>query len=117
MKISKIILYDEPTVSEIKINNLVEFLKNILPVEIEIRENISLGEYIIMPNHMHGIISIDYQIKGSNNNLGEFKSPSNTIGAIIRGYKGATTKRINNIRREEGEKKNSTGESQFALTD
>jgi REP element-mobilizing transposase RayT len=27
----------------------------------------------------------------------EFKSPSNTIGAIIRGYKGATTKKIKKL--------------------
>ena len=38
----------------------------------------------------------------------EFKSPSQTIGAIIRGFKGATTKRINTIIRE-GKRGNSAG--------
>jgi REP element-mobilizing transposase RayT len=92
----------------------------------EIRKNITLEEFIVMPNHFHAIISIDYQIKNStgvsqyapNTNKSqyaqnmdksqyapEFKSPSNTIGAIIRGYKGATTKRIKEIIR---------GELQFA---
>ena len=86
----------------------------------EIRKNISLGEYIIMPNHFHAIIQINYQIgsgisQSENKNLnniqnpstgvsryapGEFKSPSNNIGAIIRGFKGATTKRIKEIIRE-----------------
>ena len=70
-----------------------------------IRKNISLGEFIIMPNHMHGIISIDCKIENDNKeNLGKFKSPSQSIGAIIRGYKGATTKRINLLIREEGNK-------------
>ena len=94
---------------------------------IEIRPNISLGEYIIMPDHMHGIISIDAAAKKvtenhthtlvkancirpndeKNEHHPEKKDecnslrqptligPSNTIGAIIRGYKGSVTKSIN----------------------
>lgn len=80
----------------------------------EIRKNTSLGEFIIMPNHMHGIISIDYQINETKKeDIGKFQSPSQTIGAIIRGYKGATTKRINNLIREI-KASPSTGELQFA---
>jgi REP element-mobilizing transposase RayT len=30
-----------------------------------IRENVTIDEFIIMPDHMHGIISIDYQVKSS----------------------------------------------------
>ena len=83
----------------------------------EIRKNISLGHFIIMPNHMHGIISIDFSIKPkANENKGKFHSPSQTIGAIIRGYKGATTKRINNLIRQIKEDSRSTGELQFAPT-
>ena len=80
-----------------------EWLKSI-----EIRGNISLGEYVIMPNHIHGIIQINFS-KGENNHTGEFKSPSQTIGAIIRGFKGAATKRI-----KIAIIKNSSGELQFA---
>ncbi len=80
----------------------------------KIRSNISLGEFIIMPNHLHGIIKIDYQTPQQCNSIGEFRSPSNTIGAIIRGFKGATTKRINQIRRDEFEERSSTGELLFA---
>ena len=40
MKISKIILYDEPTVPEIKLENLQKFLEKTFPVETEVRENI-----------------------------------------------------------------------------
>jgi len=79
----------------------------------EIRKNISLGDYMIMPNHFHAIISINYQIKeASKQDIGKFQSPSQTIGAIIRGFKGATTKRINNLIREN--RKSSTGELLFA---
>ncbi len=63
----------------------------------EIRINVITDEFIIMPNHLHGIIMI-------NNGRGvlqyaptesPFRSPSQTIGAIIRGFKSATTKQIN----------------------
>jgi len=61
----------------------------------EIRNNISMGEYIIMPDHFHGIIQIIQKNEKENTaKPGEFKSPSHSIGAIIRGFKGATTKRI-----------------------
>jgi REP element-mobilizing transposase RayT len=98
----------------------------------EIRNNVELGEFIVMPDHFHGIIKIlrrgelhspsfnsnELNISSSNSNelnislnnsselhseelLGEFnsprRSPSQTIGAIIRGYKSSVTKQLNNL--------------------
>jgi hypothetical protein len=40
LKISKIILYDEPTVPEIQLNDLVKFLQEIFPIKVETRKNI-----------------------------------------------------------------------------
>ena len=40
MKISKIILYNEPTVPEIQLERLEKFLRETFPVQIEVRENI-----------------------------------------------------------------------------
>ena len=39
MKFKKIILYDEPSVSEINVPNLVKFLKQNLPVEVIVKDN------------------------------------------------------------------------------
>ena len=39
MKFKKIILYDEPSISEINISNLVKFLKETLPVEVVVKDN------------------------------------------------------------------------------
>lgn len=100
---------------------------------IQLRPNIELGEFIIMPNHFHAIIQIKYRsewnmqklkidLEGSNlaesnasmknldsemYDLGErktsrgkkteFKSPSQTIGAIVRGYKSAVTRKFNQL--------------------
>ena len=76
--------------------------------EIQIRDNISLHEFIVMPNHFHAIIEIIFQKGNNQENISQFKSPSQTIGSIIRGYKIATTKKIKDLL--------STGELQFAPT-
>ena len=84
--------------------------------------NTQLHEYIVMPNHIHGIIEIT--IVGANNHSPEFnannhscilrannysplqspqpvrspfRSPSKTIGSIIRGYKIGVTKHAKQI--------------------
>jgi REP element-mobilizing transposase RayT len=83
-----------------------------------IRTNCLLHEFIIMPDHMHGIIEILFnnQEEGKSS-IGKFQSPSQTIGSIIRGYKIATIKKIkNNILLARGEKdeKDEKDELQFA---
>lgn len=61
-----------------------------------IRSNFEVHDYVIMPDHFHGIV----QIKSSNNTdknaLNQFKSPSNTIGSFIRGLKVSVIKDIKN---------------------
>lgn len=89
----------------------------------EIRNNIRLHEFVIMPDHFHAIIEITHSKTTENKllELNAFKSPSQTIGAIIRGFKGATTKRIKEILYQEREESIldsslSTGELQFTRT-
>jgi REP element-mobilizing transposase RayT len=61
--------------------------------------NVTLDEFVIMPNHIHGIIIINDN-GGANDNSPpqqiqqnkSFRSPSRTIGSIIRGYKIGVTK-------------------------
>lgn len=76
-----------------------------------IRDNVILQEFVVMPNHIHGIIEIQ-RSKGERNVVGEFKSPSETIGAIVRGFKGAATKRINALKTTRTRK----GVLQYALS-
>jgi REP element-mobilizing transposase RayT len=84
-----------------------------------IRTNCLMHEFIIMPDHMHGIIEILFsnQEEGKSS-IGKFQSPSQTIGSIVRGYKIATIKKIKNyILLASGYKgyKGYKGELQFAL--
>ncbi|MEI7579533.1 MAG: transposase [bacterium] len=74
-----------------------------------IRPNTKNDEFIIMPNHFHGIITIKtcaeaYCNTPLHNTPLQFKSPSQTLGAIIRGFKGATTNDINLVRHTPGKR-------------
>jgi putative transposase len=94
----------------------------------EIRNNVELGEFVVMPNHIHGIIRLlgrgelhsPHNESGGqpphielgvfntpqppqppDNELGVFntpqppqRGPSQSIGAIIRGYKSSVTKQL-----------------------
>ena len=61
-----------------------------------------LHDYIIMPNHVHGIIELTDVVAGATNvraknfsplpRQSQFRSPSKTIGSIVRGFKIGVTK-------------------------
>jgi putative transposase len=78
-----------------------EIVTNILDKEWlntgRIRQNVILDEFVVMPNHLHGIIVITHGVGayGHTPLQNRFKSPSKTVGAIIRGFKSTTTKQIN----------------------
>jgi REP element-mobilizing transposase RayT len=68
-----------------------------------IRQNVILDKFVVMPNHLHGIIVITHGVGaycdvgayGNTPLQNRFKSPSKTIGVIIRGFKSTTTRQIN----------------------
>ncbi len=65
----------------------------------EIRPNVALDEFIIMPNHMHGIVVIVESNVGATGRSPLPKGPTpKSIGAIVAGFKSAVTKRINDLR-------------------
>lgn len=68
----------------------------------KIRTNIKLDEFVVMPNHMHGIIQIVemHNDVGAHRNvppqIEQFaKSTQNSIPTIIKLFKSTTTKQIN----------------------
>ncbi|MBI9052137.1 MAG: hypothetical protein JEZ00_22165 [Anaerolineaceae bacterium] len=71
----------------------------------KIRQNIELGEFVIMPNHLHGIIIIKDQSRtgtvhrAHTHAIEKFGQPiSGSIPTIIRSYKATVTKQINILR-------------------
>lgn len=70
----------------------------------EIRKNVELGVSVVMPNHFHGILAIVDDCRGTARcaptvgNRRFAKMTSASLPAIIRSFKSAATKRINELR-------------------
>ncbi len=73
----------------------------------EIRHETALDEFIVMPNHLHGVVMItesnvwadDRQNVGATGRSTPPTGPApKTIGALVAGFKSVVTKRINQIR-------------------
>jgi len=91
------------------LNEFGKIAKNEWLKTAEIRKNIGILENIIMPNHIHGIISINDidNGRGTVHRAPTYRAPtkerfgkptSNTIPTIVRGYKSTVTKQINMLR-------------------
>jgi REP element-mobilizing transposase RayT len=60
----------------------------------ELRLNVKMHEFVIMPNHIHAIIELKALPEACSAKIAPGR---NSIGAIIRGFKCVTMKRINQI--------------------
>lgn len=66
-----------------------------------------LGEYVVMPNHIHGILVFtndDMQTVGATRRVAPTKITlkSGSLGAVMGQFKSIVTKRINHLRGVEG---------------
>lgn len=86
------------------LSELGEVAKNELMKTVEMRPqmNLTLEEFIVMPDHVHLLITIglnceNFNLKGNVKN--EFKPQSNNLASIIRGFKSAVTQysRVNGL--------------------
>lgn len=73
----------------------------------KIRKEIELDEFIVMPNHLHGILLIknnDNAIVETNGRLSLRQSSMKpkSVSSFIAGFKSITTKRINTLRDARG---------------
>ncbi|MEX0784129.1 MAG: transposase [Dehalococcoidia bacterium] len=70
----------------------------------DIRPGVGLGEFVVMPNHLHGIVTMPGESRGwqqpTLDRLGR-KLVSKNLGALVRGFKAAATGRVNKIRQLE----------------
>lgn len=84
---------------KIKLNVLGKITEREWLKTFQIRENIQLDKYMVMPNHFHGIIVLTDKRKGvlQYAPTNKFRSPSQTIGSIVRGFKSAVTREIKRL--------------------
>ena len=101
-------LFGEIVDQEIRLNDAgkivaAEWLKNA-----EIRDEIELDEWVVMPNHFHGILVIadSGTVVGCRGDrpVAPTGPQPRSIGAVMAGFKSAVTKRINAIRNTPGTK-------------
>jgi len=86
---------------EMRLNKIGKIVKKEWLRTANIRSGIELDVFIIMPNHIHGIIVI--KDESSIPNVGTHSCASlqrkpRSLGSIIAGFKSAATKRINEMR-------------------
>lgn len=68
-----------------------------------IRPQVTLDEFVVMPNHFHAIIAIEDSRRGVLPYARpRFRSPAESLGSIVRGFKSATTTLINSMRNSPG---------------
>ena len=65
----------------------------------KIRQNVRLDAWVIMPNHLHGIMVIEKSLVETHRDASlrmqnTFGPQRNNLGSIVRGFKSASTKRI-----------------------
>ncbi|MGJ8683825.1 MAG: transposase [Nonlabens sp.] len=90
---------------KMKLNAFGKIAANELAHTLKLRDNVSLGAFMIMPDHVHFVIHIDQQPVQKEYTAEEFErragavagkhiNKPGSLGAIVRGYKGAVTRQV-----------------------
>jgi len=107
-------LFGEIVEGEMVLNEVGEMVEKCWSAIPDHFENIELDKFVVMPNHIHGIIVI-YPDDDNNTVGARHASPlhlyktkihgpkSNSIGAIISSFKSVATKQINLLRKTTGQ--------------
>ena len=68
----------------------------------EIRPDINLDSFQVMPNHLHAIVIFDEEVSSKltvgAHSRAPFSRQPKSLGSLVAGFKSATTKRINQLR-------------------
>ncbi|HXG36286.1 MAG TPA: transposase [Dehalococcoidia bacterium] len=64
----------------------------------QMRKEIELDVFVIMPNHLHGIVIIKNESRVGAHGRAPLHRAPRSLGSLVAGFKSAATKRINGIR-------------------
>jgi len=85
---------------EMELNQLGEIILEEWFKTAQIRPEIELDEFVVMPNHVHGIIWIVGARRRRAPTLEDFRKPvPGSIPTIVRSFKSTVTRRINLLRK------------------
>jgi REP element-mobilizing transposase RayT len=100
-------LFEKVSEDRVHLNKYGEIARKEWLLTEDLRDNVRLDEFVVMPNHVHGIIElIDSRDTARRVPAKEkFGNPTkNSIPTIIRSYKSAVTKAINQLNNQSGDK-------------
>jgi REP element-mobilizing transposase RayT len=94
---------------EMQLNKVGRIVANEWKKTEVIRKEVKLDEWVIMPNHLHGIVFINrtedwYCSRGDRPVALTAGLQPRSIGAMVAGFKSAATKRVNKLRKTPGAK-------------
>jgi putative transposase len=102
-------LFGEVVNGEMQSNEIGTMVADEWTRSARIRQEIVLDEFVIMPNHIHGIVHVGATEVGVIRSVGATgRSPlprgpaPKSIGAFVAGFKSAATRRINELKRTPG---------------
>jgi len=78
------------------LNNLGEVIRDEWVKSFEIRKEVIIDEFVIMPNHFHSIVFIQHQKQLQEKSTAGPKNKS--ISSLVAGFKSIVTTKINQIR-------------------
>lgn len=99
-------LFGEVVDGEMRLSDAGQIVANEWINTLLLRPNVELDGWVVMPNHLHGIVVIVESYRGDVGvlhapmGIPTLRSPSQTIGAIVRGFKSTVTKQINLLRKQ-----------------
>ena len=92
------LLFGEVIDDEVKLNELGRIAAEEWSKSAQVRSEIELDAWVVMPNHVHGIVMIAGRERGDQPVAPTGGLRSRSLGALIGGFKSAATSRINAMR-------------------
>ena len=92
------LLFGEVIDDEVKLNELGRIAAEEWLKSAQVRTEIELDTWVVMPNHIHGIVMITDDRRKSDRSVAPSGPRPRSLGALMAGFKSAATKRINTMR-------------------
>ena len=95
-------VFGEVVEGEVRLNGVGRVVEEVWGETARMRPEVELDAFVVMPNHFHASMFVRAADKGRMQYAPTFRSPAQTVGAVVRGFKSATTRRINEMRSTTG---------------